>query len=127
MEREATLVTLLKREAEMRTDPSMLQQMEKAEESHSSEWMDVVEGIQHRIIKEHGNQDITVHDLRVGALRHPEISFWVQFNRSRRGHLRVGEQAPDVRLLKAHNDEATNLFNTRGKNDRTVIIAGSWS
>ena len=105
----------------------MLQQMEQAETSHASEWMDIVDQIQHRIINEHGDHNITVHDLRVGALRHPEICFWVRFNRSRCGHLRVGDQAPDVHLLKAHNGEATTLFNVSGKNDRTVVIAGSWS
>jgi len=120
-------VRLLKREAEMRTDPSMLQQMEKAEESHGSEWMDVVAQIQDRILQEHGDVKISLHDLRVSALRHPEICFWVRFNRSRRGHLTVGDESPNVRLLQAHNDEATTLFHVKDKKDRTVIIAGSWS
>jgi len=120
-------VTLLKREAEMRTDPSMLQRMKKAEESQATKWMDVVAEIQqHRVIQEHGDENISVHDLRVSALRHPEICFWVRFNRSRRGNLAVGDQSPDVRLLKAHDDEATTLFNVRGKNDR-IVVAGSWS
>jgi hypothetical protein len=126
-EREATLVTLLQREAEMRTDPSTLRAMAMAEESEASEWMDVAARIQHQIIEEHGDEDITVHDLRVAALRHPEICFWVRFNRSRRGQLAVGGPAPDVRLLKAHNGEATPLFTARGKTDRTVVVAGSWS
>jgi len=120
-------VRLLKREAEMRTDPTILQQMEKAEESHGSEWMDVVAQIQDRVIQEHGDEDISMHDLRVSALRHPEICFWVRFNRARRGHLTVGDDSPDVRLLNAHDDEATTLFHVKGKNDRTVVIAGSWS
>eukprot|EP00428_Durinskia_dybowskii_P053115 CAMPEP_0170322726 /NCGR_PEP_ID=MMETSP0116_2-20130129/62152_1 /TAXON_ID=400756 /ORGANISM="Durinskia baltica, Strain CSIRO CS-38" /LENGTH=64 /DNA_ID=CAMNT_0010575607 /DNA_START=357 /DNA_END=547 /DNA_ORIENTATION=+ len=64
--------------------------MEKAEQSQASEWMDVVDRIQHRIIEEHGDHDITVHDLRLAALRHPETCFWVRFNRSRRGNLTVG-------------------------------------
>jgi hypothetical protein len=120
-------VTLLKREAEIRTDPSTLQLMEKAEESQASEWMDVVALIQNTVIQEHGDEKITVDDLRVSALRHPEICFWVRFNRSRRGHLTVGDHAPDIRLLKAHNDQATTLFEVGGSANRTVVIAGSWT
>lgn len=118
-------MSLLKREADLRTDPNMLQAMEKAEESGATEWMDVVARIQHQVIQEHNDNAITVRDLRVAALRHPEICFWVRFNRARLGHLVVGQQAPDVCLLRAHDEEHTTLLNSRSKANRTVVIAGS--
>jgi hypothetical protein len=120
-------MALLKREAELRTDPNTLLAMEKAEDSEASVWMDVIARIQQQVIEEHNDSNISVRDLRVGALRHPEICFWVRFNRVHRGQLAVGQPAPDFRLLKAHNDEATTLLHFRSIAGRTVIVAGSLS
>ena len=115
--------------------------MRQAEESVESEWMNVVDDVQHRIIREYRQEcdssdatlsSITVHDLRQAALRHPEIAFWVKYNRARRGDLEVGDVAPDVALCRAVDGSSTSLLampltggNSASK--RTVVVAGSYS
>ena len=90
-ERESVLADLLRREVALRVAPESQLQMEKAEESVETEWMGVVAAIQRRIVKEYNDsggsqqQPITVHELRLAALRHPEIAFWVKHNRAREG------------------------------------------
>ena len=115
--------------------------MQKAEESVESEWMNVVEDLQHRLIREYRQEcvlsditvsSITVHDLRQAALRHPEIAFWVKYNRARRGDLKVGDVAPDVALCRAGDGESTSLLempSTGGSTsaNRIVVVAGSYS
>jgi hypothetical protein len=114
--------------------------MQRAEESVDSEWMNVVENLQHRIIQEsqmeNGDSidvsDITIRDLREAALRHPEIAFWVKYNRARRGNLRVGDSAPNVSVRRAIDGKLTSLLarpstDAGNASHRTVIVAGSLS
>ncbi len=133
----------MRREAELRRAAETQEAMQRAEESVDSEWMNVVEDLQYRILKEYQeerirsssneSENITVHSLREAALRHPEIAFWVKYNRARRGNLKVGDAAPDVPLRRAANGELTSLLassSTDGDTSvpsRTVVIAGSLS
>jgi hypothetical protein len=96
------LFELLHREAKARRSREIQADMEKAEESINSEWMDVIEELQRRIVLDYnatlcdgqncGGTIISVNDLRRAALRHPEVAFWVEYNRARSGKLRVGER-----------------------------------
>lgn len=108
--------------------------MEKAEESVDTEWMDVVATVQGQVVaefrQEHPDEDITIHNLRLAALRHPEIAYWVKYNRARQGYLRVGDTAPDMRLLCAASGQETSLLyaNTVAETpERVVVVAGSLS
>jgi hypothetical protein len=115
--------------------------MEKAEESVNSEWMDVIEQLQRRIILDYNaalsdgsncGGTISVNDLRRAALRHPEVAFWVKYNRARSGMLRVGEVAPDVLLLHAVDGRETTLLATTKSasavaSKPVVVVAGSLS
>jgi hypothetical protein len=117
--------------------------MEKAEESVDSEWMDVIDQLQRRIILVYnvgisaldGSSclaTISVNDLRRAALRHPEIAFWVKYNRARSGKLHVGYVAPDVPLLYAVGGRKTTLLATTKSAGAAaakpvVVIAGSLS
>lgn len=136
---------LLRREVELRKAPETLEAMQRAEESVDFEWMNVVEDLQHRIIQQYQTErndslpfefaDISVRDLRLAALRHPEIAFWVKNNRARQGSLKVGDVAPDVPLLRAIDGSLTSLLaqsstdaaNTEPSSRRTVVVAGSLS
>jgi hypothetical protein len=121
------LVRLLHREAELRKSPEIQMAMKAAEESGDSEWMDVVHDIQCRIVKD--STGISLNDLRKAALRHPEIAFWVKHNRARRGSLKVGDPAPDIRLCRAVDGSWTSLLDRSEKEtaQRMVIVAGSLS
>lgn len=139
--RDAVLVKLLRREVELRKSEETLEAMQQAEESVESEWMNVVEDVQHRVLREYTHEHdpsdatfpkITVHDLRQVALRHPEIAFWVKYNRARRGDLKVGDVAPDVPLFRALDNESASLLampSAGGSNapKRIVVVAGSYS
>jgi hypothetical protein len=114
--------------------------MEKAEESVNSEWMDVIEQLQRRIVLDYNatlsdgkcGGTISVNDLRRVALRHPEVAFWVKYNRARSGKLRVGDVSPDVPLLHAVDGRETTLLTTIKSasavaSKPVVVIAGSLS
>jgi hypothetical protein len=120
------LIRLLQREAELRKAPETQMAMQAAEESVDSVWMDVVHDIQCRIVKDSG---ISLNDLRKAALRHPEIAFWVKHNRARRGSLKVGDPAPDIRLCRAVDGSSTSLLDRSNKEtaERVVVVAGSLS
>jgi len=115
--------------------------MEKAEESVASEWMNVINDLQHRIVAGHNasstnnsrNERVSVNDLRLAAQRHPEIAFWVKYNRARQGTLQAGDVAPNVAMIRAKDDSATTLLATtsfhecNNHNKPIVCFAGSLS
>jgi hypothetical protein len=128
---EQVLMELLQREVELRLAPETQAEMERAEQSVNTEWMDCVANLQECIVFQH-NQSldtplVTVRDLRLAALCHPEIAFWVKYNRARNGTLRVGDTAPNVPLVVARNEQPTTLLRTKHATKPTVVIAGSWS
>jgi len=155
--------SMLHREAELRKAPETLKRMEISE-GRKGDWVDVVEKIQQQVLDEFQGQGksnrilhiipsrslnttsgITLTGLRQAALRHPEIAFWVRYNRARRGNLRVGDTAPNVALVRAI--DGTTPIKLFGEDDagggagggtnsggegggegrRTVIVAGSLS
>jgi len=72
------VVKLLRREIELRKASETQKAMQRAEESVDSEWMNVVEDLQYRIIKEYCERsdastdervDITIRDLREAVPR----------------------------------------------------------
>lgn len=122
---------MLRREAEERRSPKVQQAMEQAEFSADAEWMDVIDRLQHRIVRDvmsqNNNSSVTVNDLRQAALRHPEIAFWVKYNRARQGQLNVGDAAPNVPVLRAIDSQVTTLLGTHQSSKPCVVVAGSWS
>jgi hypothetical protein len=124
------MVRLLCREAEDRRSARIQREMEQAESSIDLHWMDVIDRLQHRVVDEYAISEghsvhITVDDLRLAALRHPEIAFWVKHNRARQGTLRVGDVSPNVSVLRAADGHSTMLLTNETK--PVVVIAGSWS
>jgi hypothetical protein len=91
--------------------------------------MDVVSKLQQKIVDTYNMRSscqVTVDDLRRAAPRHPNIAFWVKYNRARQGQLKVGDDAPAVPLFRAANAECTKVWSdTAGKT--TVVFAGSLS
>lgn len=144
--REKALVELLRREDELRRSPKYQKEMEAAEESANTEWMDVVSGIQNRVVAEANEDDkpepiYTVEELREAASRHPDIAHWVKFNRARQGDLKEGDEAPDMTMRNLDESETTLLQGPRkkakvesnedgdakSKSKPTVVVAGSLS
>lgn len=128
-QKETILMELLEKERASRVSPETQTKMEQAEASVNSEWMDVATDIQYQIVAEHNAQNphfpVSVLDLRLAAGRHPEIAFWERFNRARTGHLKVGDMAPNVPLVRARDNHQTSLL--AGHNQPCVVMAGSWS
>lgn len=91
--------------------------------------MDVVTDLQKQLVQNHRavhGCGLTLYDLRRAALRHPEIAFWVKYNRARQGQLKVGDAAPPVPLFcPGDAAETTTWFSSTGK--MVVVFAGSLS
>lgn len=118
---------MLRREVELRKSPLTLQKMMEAE--RKGDWLEVAEKVQEQVILQFTTSKFrpSLLDLRLAALRHPEIAFWVKYNRARRGDLQVGDTAPNVSVLKAVDGTPANLLDNIGDEDITVIVAGSLS
>lgn len=119
---------MLQREVELRTCPATLEKMERVE-AGGGDWVMVAEQVQRQVLQEFATRHkFGLHDLRLAALRHPEICFWVKYNRACRGNLRVGDVGPNVNLLRALDGQPTKLF-LEGceQGDRTIVVAGSLS
>ena len=144
--REKALVEMLRREDELRRSSEYQKEMEAAEESAGTEWMDVVGRIQDRVVAEANEDDkpepiYTVEELREAASRHPHIAHWVKFNRARQGDLKEGDEAPDVAMRNLDESKTTLLEGQRkkarvesnedddakSKSKPTVVAAGSTS
>ena len=144
--REQALVEMLRREDGLRRSPEYQKEMEAAEGSANTEWMDVVARIQDRVVAEANEDDkpepiYTVEELREAASRHPDIAHWVKFNRARQGELKEGNEAPDVAMRNLDESETTLLEGPRkkakvesnedgdanAKSKPTVVAAGSLS
>ena len=145
-DREQALISMLRREDELRRSSEYQKKMETAEESANTEWMDVVANIQDRVVAEANDTEkpepiYTVEELREAASRHPNIAHWVKFNRARQGDLKEGDAAPDVAMRNLDESETTLLEGPRkkakvesndggggkSKSKPTVVAAGSLS
>lgn len=128
---EEVLVQLLQREAAMRVSPQTQKAMEEAEDSEHVDWMVVIGDLQRRIVEEHNTSSpenvVSLLDLRLAAQRHPEIAFWVKYNRARQGTLKSGDPAPDVPLVAAVDGAPTTLLASASTNKPVVCVAGSIS
>ena len=149
-QREEVLVDLLRREAALRKSKKVKEDMEKAEASAESEWMDVIDQLQQSIVDDYlmtqSNQScdgtvvrptISVIELRLAALRHPGVAFWVKYNRARQSDLRIGEKGPNVPLRRAMDGTKTSLLEAnpvpvataapQSREKPIVVFAGSLS
>lgn len=130
--KEDILRSLLVQERDLRTSSETQEKMRVAEETVDREWMDVVADIQEQLVSKHNQstQDsslrVTETELRVAARRHPDICFWVKFNRARKGDLQVGQTAPNMTMRWAKDCNKVPLIDPSNQ-QRTVLFAGSFS
>lgn len=124
---------LLRREDAARRAPATQRLMEEAERSGASDWIEVAAAVQRRVAREslaveasEREVDARVAAMRYAAQRHPEICYWVRFNRARVGDLCEGDVAPDVRLWRL-DGAATSLLADRDEAKPLVVISGSLS
>ena len=107
--------------------------MRVAEESADREWMDVAADIQEKLVLQHNESTtdsslhVTATELRVAARRHPDVCFWVKYNRARKGSLQVGQTAPNTMMRLAKNCVRVPLLDPTQQPQRTVVFAGSFS
>ena len=98
---------MLRREDHLRRhDPSVQKRFEEAENNVNSEWMDVAQEIQEQVCREfgvvEGSQQMAqaLRELRVAALKNPELALYVRYNRARMGTLKVGDDCPNVEMFQ---------------------------
>ena len=124
---EETLRAMLSRENELRLSAEtqeLYRAVEAGENDLYESWMEVTESLQERVVAEFfppakdapppgaaasgssGDEGASLqerrHDalfqMRSAALRHPDLALYVRHNRSRRGDIAAGDQAPNVPL-----------------------------
>ena len=79
-------------EEELRLSPRYQKEMEEAENSPDSEWMDVAKRIQTRVCDEYG---ISIAELHALARTVQPPPFWIKYNRARDGELKEGDAVPN--------------------------------
>jgi hypothetical protein len=121
---------MVEREAELRLSAEVQAIYEEVEKLGSlSDWIRVTEEVvQPRVLREFGLEPtpVMLHSLRTQALLHPDIAFWVRYNRARRGSLQAGDEVPDVTLFDAYAKATVHLRDIT-REGLTVLFAGSAS
>jgi hypothetical protein len=127
---ESHLRQMLEYEQKLRTSPETLSEYSKAEESASTDWIEVTENLQKQVLWDFGHAPTSgnLRRLRLGAKKHPDLALQIRFNRARQGDLRTGDAAPNVALINCANGEKSSLEALTAARDQThVVLAGSFS
>jgi hypothetical protein len=128
---------MLARENEMRLSPDTQVLYAQAELSADTDWMEVTEQLQERLVREFGYE--SPGDIRkaLNALRgargdYPDdleivqLANYMKFNRARRGDLECEMDAPNVPLV-AMNSNLVHLHDFVQPGRPLVVVAGSYS
>ena len=123
---------MLKRENELRKwDNEIQEKFRIAEQSIKTDWMDVALEIQKQVCNEFGigahQMNDGLYQLRLAALRHPDLALYVRFNRCTRGTLELGAPCPNILVNNLKGDERCLLHENIGNSRKLVILAGSYS
>lgn len=97
------------------------------------DWLDYTAKLQEQVIEEFGFKDnpTAIWQLRCACTDHPDLTehaLYVKYNRAREGDLRVGDNAPDSRLVSIVDQSSHQLLEFVPKDTRPLLIcAASWS
>jgi len=128
------LKAMLIREHELRTSIETQKIYSEAEKSEATDWMEVTDQLQRRVIKEFGIEDeeLGLYSLRTAAIAYPdvqdfkEIPLYVKYNRAKNGFLKCGDEAPNVNIVKM-DQSCGSLLDYSNIGRPLVVIAGSYS
>jgi hypothetical protein len=112
---EAKLREMLAYEQTLRLSDAMQKRYREAEEKADTDWMEVTIGLQKQVLWDFGydpNDPKILYQLRMAAVRHPDLALQVRYNRARKGKLRVGDAAPDVPLVQVATPQPTDIAAT---------------
>jgi hypothetical protein len=124
-----TLKKMLLRENELRLSEEYQKKYEEAEKSWKIDWLKVTENLQLQILQEFEISNLSkgLFQLRTATVKFPEfksIPLYVKFNRSRVGNLKIGNEAPSMKL----SDLEGNMVELIDKNSKCqLIFGGSYS
>lgn len=118
---------MIDREVELRKSNEYLSKMTQTEDEGRKDWMNIVEELQEQVVKEFGFENIKygLHILRTATQVYDleRIPFYVKFNRAKKGHLKIGDNAPNIMLHDIENDnKLIPLYNNDNK--ITFVFAG---
>jgi len=123
---------MLQREAELRLCKETQQLYEKAERSADTDWMEVTDQLQRRVIREfeyHEDEEQALFELRTAAVLHPEEPEFKNHTtlcEVQQGKERCGDRAPDVELIQMDGLSKIKLSQF-ASNRPLVLFAGSYS
>ena len=127
---------MLERENELRRSESVQRRFAKAELSGSTNWIEVAGKVQKEVLDEFGVEPTEAALLAYRcAANNKGISLYVKHNRAREGNLKVGDDAPDVPLVRvgvgggacAVKLDETSLLALQRSDRPLVVIGGSIS
>ncbi len=122
------VISMLKRENELRLSSDVQKRFEEAERSgDKSDWIEVAEAVQLEVLREFSVPEMALDAYRCAAIKHG-ISLCVKHNRAREGNLQVGSIAPDISLISVEHDGLTrtqSLLDLQPNGRPLIIIAGS--
>ena len=122
------VISMLKRENELRLGLDVQKRFEEAERSGAkSDWMEVAAAVQLELLREFSVSEDALDAYRCAAIKHG-ISLYVKYNRAREGYLQVGSLAPNISLISVQHDGSTRsqlLLDNRPTSRPLIIIAGS--
>ena len=125
------VVSMLKRENELRLSDEVQRRFAEAERSGTTDWIEVACSVQKEVLREYNVDfsECTLHAYRCAANKH-QVSLYVKHNRAREGDLRVGSNAPNVSVVSIEENGSTRsqpLLEFQQRDRPLVVIAGSLS
>lgn len=112
----------------MRLSPAVQARFREAEMSSERDWIEVAVDVQREVLARFGLPPTEVNLEMLRRQATSETSLYVKYNRAARGHLRVGDLAPDVRVgTLAGTGSSRSLLSHERPGRPLVILAGSYS
>lgn len=135
---ESFLHRMLTLENEMRLSEATQELYREAEKSDDTDWLEVTDQLQRRLLKEQGEVreeelESALIAFRSAIYTYPalaEIPIYRRFQRARAGYLTTGDLFPDVTSLLTPEGSPTSLlstFSSFGKDMPVMICTGSIS
>jgi hypothetical protein len=132
---EEQFADLLRKEHELRTSSATQQAYTEAERSVDTDWMEVTDGLQRRVLRDAGvheqQLEEALSDFRAAPYHYPnlkQIPIYHKFQRSRQGPLNEGDPVPEnLNLVDLSSGGIANFTALASGPRPIVILAGSWT
>ena len=132
---EEEFAALLRKEDALRTSEETQKLYTEAEKSYDTDWMEVTDALQRRILTEAGVSELLLEvaltHFRAAPYHYPalkQIPIYHRYQRSRQGPLNEGDSIPaNLKLVDLSTNSSIDFTALASSGRPVAVLAGSWS